>query len=162
MNRPNRTTGGRRAVSVLLIAALFALGGVAAAPPSEARTYRARLLDMINHSREQRDLDAVRLNVRLSADARHHARRMVRQGRLFDVPNLPRLLKPYHWTKVGADVVGCGPSLFRVHRLLMGDPAHRDIIMSPDVRRVGIGVVHVHGKSACGRDAFWATEIFYG
>jgi hypothetical protein len=44
----------------------------------------------------------------------------------------------------------------------MRDKDHREIILSPDARRVGIGAVLDRGKSVCGRNAFWATEIFYG
>ena len=86
---------------------------------------------------------------------------MVRRDELFDVPNLAAPLKPYHWT-YGAEAVGCNGSLFRLHRMLLSDVIHRSIILSEEARRVGIGVTRVDGKSSCGRDTYWATEIFYG
>jgi uncharacterized protein YkwD len=158
---PNRKPRRLSAAVAALIGALLLLGA-AGIEPAEARPYHARLLDMINHSREVHGLDALKLNVRLSGDARFHTRRMVRRNRLFDVPNLAELLEHYRWRTYGASAVGCAPSPFRLHRLLMRDKDHREIILSPDARRVGIGAVLDHGKSVCGRNAFWATEIFYG
>ena len=150
----------RRIFVAGLVVTLLMVGGVAAAP-AEAPTYRTRLLDMINSSREKQGLDAVKLNVRLSVDARHHSRMMVRRDELFDVPHLTALLKPYHWTWAGA-AVGCSGSLLRLNRTLLSDPVDRGIILSDEARRIGIGVVRVDAKSSCGRDAFWATAIFYG
>lgn len=155
--RPGRQ---RRMFTGGLLLAFLVLGSAGAAP-AEARTPRARLLDMINNSREEQGLDPVKLNVRLSGEAHHHSRRMVRRNELFDVPNLAALLKPYHWTFGGA-AVGCNGNLYRLHRMLLSDYIHRSIILSDEARRVGIGVVRVDGRSSCGRDSYWATEIFYG
>lgn len=150
----------RRIFAAGLVVALLMVGGVAAAP-AEARTYRVRLLDMINNSRDRQGLDAVKLKVRLSGDARHHSRMMIRRDELFDVPNLATLLKPYHWTWAGA-LVGCSGSLYRLHRTILSDPAHRGIVLSEDARWVGIGALRIEGKSSCGRGAYWVTEILYG
>jgi hypothetical protein len=35
-------------------------------------------------------------------------------------------------------------------------------MMAARARWVGIGVVETTGRSACGRHAFWVTEILYG
>ena len=117
---------------------------------------------MVNHSRDRKGLDPVKLNVRLSRDARHHSRVMVRRDRVFDPKHLAALLKPYNWS-FGGDAVACDSSLFRLHRDFMRDPVHRSILMSSEVRRVGIGVVVTTGKTSCGRGTnYWVTEIFYG
>jgi uncharacterized protein YkwD len=129
---------------------------------AHAATYRHRLLRLLNHSRVLHDRRPVRLNLRLSRDAMTHTRQMLRSDRLFDVENLATVLEPYDWSKLGADVVGCGESLHMMHRQLMHHALHRKIMLSPDVRRVGIGVIKDTGESLCGRDAFWATELFYG
>lgn len=156
----HRVSSTRGVLAAGLLSALLVFGAVGAAP-AEARTHRARLLDMINDSREKQGLDPVKLNVRLSDDAHRHSRRMVRLDELFDVPNLAALLKPYHWT-YGAEAVGCDRNLFRLHRMFLSDAIHRSIILSDEARRIGIGVTRVDGKSSCGRDTYWATEIFYG
>jgi hypothetical protein len=88
---------------------------------------------------------------------------MIRTGRLFDVGNLGEVLAPYAgYQTLGADVVGCGDTLFRMHRLMMRHAYHRKIILSPKVQFVGIGAIRVAGRSGCGRNQFWATAIFFG
>ncbi len=44
----------------------------------------------------------------------------------------------------------------------MRSPGHRENILKKGFRWVGLGVLHDDGKSICGRDSVWATEIFYG
>jgi uncharacterized protein YkwD len=129
---------------------------------AHAATYRHRLLRLINHSRTNHDVRPVRLDVRLSRDARAHTRMMLRRNRLFDVRNLADVLAPYDWRVLGADVVGCGRTLHEMHRKLMMHAFHRKIILNDAFRRIGIGVIRDRGRSLCGRDAFWATEIYYG
>jgi hypothetical protein len=34
--------------------------------------------------------------------------------------------------------------------------------LNPKVRRVGLGVVRADENNRCGRNSFWATELFYG
>ncbi len=41
-------------------------------------------------------------------------------------------------------------------------PVHRDILLNPQLRRIGIGVIKVDSQNACGRHWLWATELFYG
>jgi uncharacterized protein YkwD len=148
----------RRLIGIVLIAAMLTS---LAATPAAASTYRARLLDLINTSRVAKDLKPVKLKARLSKVATAHTKRMIDNDELMNVPNLKGVLKPYRW-RVGGAVVGCGPSLAAIHRAFMAEPTHRDIILLRDVRRVGIGVVRSKGKTSCGKNAFWVTEIFYG
>jgi uncharacterized protein YkwD len=44
----------------------------------------------------------------------------------------------------------------------MRDPVHRDILLNPKLRRIGIGVLEVDSQNRCGRNWLWATELFYG
>ena len=150
----------RRATLVLLVLVTLMLGALAA--PAQA-TLRSRYLHIINNTRVQHDLRPLKLNVRLSVTAKGHTRKMIRTGRLFDVGNLGEVLAPYAgYQTLGADVVGCGDTLFGMHRLMMRHAYHRKIILSRKVQFVGIGVIHVAGKSGCGRHQFWATAIFFG
>ena len=141
---------------------LSALLWTSVAGIAHAATYRHRLLRLINHSRVSHDRRPVRLNLRLSRDAMRHTRHMLQDDRLYDIDALATVLEPYAWSKLGADVVGCGETLHEMHRQLMRHALHRRIILSSKVRKVGIGVIKDSGKSMCGRDAVWATEIYYG
>jgi hypothetical protein len=150
----------RRATLVLLILVTLMLGTLAA--PAQA-ALRSRYLHLINHSRVQHDQARVKLSVRLSKDAKVHTRKMIRRGRLFDVGNLAEILSPYKGYKVlGADVVGCGDDLSDLHRQMMHHAYHRKILLSGKVDFVGIGVLHVSGRSGCGRNQVWTTAIFFG
>lgn len=132
-----------------------------AVSPAAARNARGRLLTMLNRARQSQGLRQVKLNLRLSDTARSHTRRMIQRDQLFDVPNLAQALAPYDWSW-GGSVEGCGSTLHRVHRALMHHAAHRAIMLSPRARRVGIGVIRADGKTSCGRNSFWVTEILYG
>jgi uncharacterized protein YkwD len=156
------TTTGHRASRALAALTLSALLWTSLAGIAHAATYRHRLLRLVNHSRTSHDVRPVRLDLRLSRDALAHTRKMVRHNRLFDVRNLADVLAPYDWRTLGADVVGCGETLHEMHRQLMRHAFHRKIMLSRQVRRIGVGVIKDTGRSLCGRDVFWATEIYYG
>lgn len=149
-------------VSMLVLILGF---GVAAAPAAQAsRTdrYRNKLLNILNRTRVHHDLRPVKINLRLSGDSLHWSKVMIGKNRIYDPPNLAQLLAPYSWNDVGADVVGCGSTIREVHKIFMTEAFHRSIILHPKVRRVGIGVVRADESNHCGRDSFWATELFYG
>jgi uncharacterized protein YkwD len=129
---------------------------------AHAATLRHRLLHLINHSRMLHDVRPVKLNLRLSRDAMTHTREMLQDNRLFDISDLADVLAPYDWSRLGADVVGCGDTLHEMHRAFMRHALHRKIILNSELRRVGIGVIKDTGRSLCGRNAVWATEIYYG
>ena len=151
----------RRAALAGLLAVVLTLG-LAPAPAAQAGPLREKLLAVINRVRTNHDLKAVKINRPLSKDAARHTRRMIRKGELFDPRNLAELLEPYKWDDVGADVVGCHDTLNKMMRQWMGEDFHRSIILHPKLRRAGVAVIKVDGKSACGRDQLWATAIMYG
>lgn len=131
--------------------------------PAAQATLRSRYLEIINSTRVQHGLRPLKLNERLSDTAKSHTRSMIRQGRLFDVDNLGTILAPYAgYQTLGADVVGCGDTLIGMHRQMMHHDYHRMILLSGKVEFVGIGVIHVSGRSGCGWNQFWATAIFFG
>jgi uncharacterized protein YkwD len=160
-----RTQTGRRRRAVLAtLATTLVLGlGLPQAPAAgAAEGFEAKLLRIVNTTRERHDLRALKLDASLSDQARAHTRRMIQRARIYDPPNLDEILAQYRWDDLGADVVGCGNTLKQLHDILMTEDFHRDIILHPDLRRVGIGVVRIDERNRCGRDSFWATEIFYG
>jgi uncharacterized protein YkwD len=152
----------RRSALVGVLTTALTMGVVASASSAGAASPEAKLLNVINHVREQHGLRALQLNVRLSEDAERHTRRMIDRAELFDPPNLPRLLRPYDWRTVGASVSGCDDTLQGLMRRWMAHDEHRDILLIPGLRRAGIGVVFADGRTACGLDQFWATGILYG
>ncbi|MFB3738109.1 MAG: CAP domain-containing protein [Candidatus Velamenicoccus archaeovorus] len=156
----HRLTAPRRFAAALLVATVL-VALLATPAPASASSFRSRLLTMLNRSREANGVRPVKLNLRLSDTARAHSRRMVQRGELFDIPSLSQALAPFRWSW-GGSVVGCGTTLWDVHRGLMNHAPHRTILMGAKARWVGIGVVRVSGKSSCGRRAFWVTEILYG
>ena len=162
--RHPKTTGHRRArrATRLLLPILITLLLVTLAAPAHA-TLRSRYLKIINSTRVAHNLHPLKLNGKLSDTAKGHTRKMIHDGRLFDMGNLAVILAPYAgYQTMGADVVGCGDTLFQMHRLMMHHAYHRKIILSPKVDFVGIGAIHTSGRSGCGRNQFWATAIFFG
>jgi len=130
--------------------------------PAAQATVRSRYLKIINNTRVQHGLAPLKLNANLSDTAKGHTRSMIREGRLFDVANLGGILSPYAgYQTLGADVVGCGDTLFRTHREMMRHAYHRQILLSGKLDFVGIGVIHVAGRSRCGRNQVWASAIFF-
>jgi uncharacterized protein YkwD len=151
----------RRAALAGSLAACLTMG-VAFAPAAEAGPLRTKLLGIINRIRVNHDLDRITINRPLSDDAKAHTRKMIRRGELFDPKNLYDLLEPYDWSDVGADVVGCHATLNAMVKQWMGEAFHRTIILHPDLRRAGVAVIRVDGRSPCGRNQLWATAIMYG
>jgi len=154
--------GGPRLATILTITTILTLG-VAFAPAAQAGSgYRAKLLRMVNATRNNRDLHRLRIDRSLTRDALRHTRRMLDKNAIYDPRNLTRILEDEPWDDVGASVVGCADSLRELHRAFMHHAAHRDILVNPQLRRIGVGVVKVDTKNACGRHWFWTTELFYG
>jgi uncharacterized protein YkwD len=149
-------------VSLLVLTLGFGVLGAPSAQASPTDTYRTTLLNILNRTRAQHGLRPVKINLPLSDDALVWSNVMIRKDRIYDPPNLTQLLAPYRWNDVGADVVGCGSTIHEIHKIFMTEAFHRSIILHPKVRRVGIGVVRAGENNRCGRDSFWATELFYG
>jgi uncharacterized protein YkwD len=151
-----------RAIAVLALAATLALGAVGAPPARAGGGDRGTLLELVNETRARHDLRPLRLNRALSRDAKKHTRKMVRQDRIFDPPNLEEILSPYPYDDLGAAAVGCDTTVRRLHRSFLRSDVHRGILLDPRLRRVGIGLLRTDGANHCGRGSFWVTEIFYG
>jgi len=150
-----------RCAAVLMISTILIVG-VMLAPTARAGGIRGKVLRMVNATRENHDLHTLRIDTSLTRDALRHTRRMIDRNAIYDPRNLARILRDEPWDDVGASVVGCADTLRALHRAFMHEAAHRAIILNPQLRRIGIGVVAVDSNNACGRHWFWATELFYG
>jgi uncharacterized protein YkwD len=161
--RRTHVTARRRAAVALVMIATLTVGVLQASVANAAgQGYQRKMLEIVNRTRARHDLRLLKLNRELSTDSLVHTRKMVRDDRIYDPPNLAEILADYEWDDVGADVVGCGHTLKELHDILMTEAFHRSIFLHPDLRRVGIGVMQVDERNRCGRGSFWATEIFYG
>lgn len=153
---------GPRMGPILIFTTILTLV-VAFAPAAHAGSgNRSKLLRMVNATRNNRDLHRLRIDRSLTRDALRHTRRMIGENAISDPRNLTTILQNEPWDDVGASVVGCADSLSGLHRAFMHHAAHRVILLNPQLRRIGIGVVKVDSSNACGRHWFWTTELFYG
>jgi uncharacterized protein YkwD len=146
---------------VVSLAASMVLGAVVV-PAANASPVQDRMLSILNRIRQNHDLRSLRVTPSLTDETKTHTRKMIRKGLLFDPRNLAEILEPYAWNDVGVDVVGCHDSLTKMVHQWMGEEFHRSIILHPKLRRAGIGIRRVDGKSACGRDQYWAAVVMYG
>ena len=155
-------TSMRTWVVVLTLSTTVLIQVASASIASAGDGYEATLLRLVNATRDTHDLHTLRVDASLARDAMRHTRRMIDKNAIYDPRNLTRILRDEPWDDVGASVVGCASTLRALHRAFMRDAAHRDILLNPRLRRIGIGVVKVDARNACGRHWFWATELFYG
>lgn len=155
--------GKRRvAIAIVIATALMIFLETASAQTANAIGARGKLLKMINNVRERNDLRELRIDRSLSRDAVRHTRRMVEANEVFDPANLDAILSDEPWERIGASVSGCAGTVRGVHRAWMRHAAHRDIMLEPRLRRIGIGVITDRSRNICGRGSIWATELFYG
>ena len=155
--------GKRRvAIAIVIATALMIFLETASAQTANAIGARGKLLKMINNVRERNDLRQLRIDRSLSRDAVRHTRRMVEANEVFDPANLDTILSDEPWERIGASVSGCAGTVRGVHRAWMRHAAHRDIMLEPRLRRIGIGVITDRSRNICGRGSIWATELFYG
>lgn len=155
--------GKRRvAIAIVIATALMIFLETASAQTANAIGARGKMLKMINNVRERNDLRELRIDRSLSRDAVRHTRRMVEANEVFDPANLDAILSDEPWERIGASVSGCAGTVRGVHRAWMRHAAHRDILLEPRLRRIGIGVITDRSRNICGRGSIWATELFYG
>lgn len=155
--------GKRRvAIAIVIATALMIFLETASAQTANAIGARGKLLKMINDVRGRNDLRELRIDRSLSRDAVRHTRRMVEANEVFDPANLDAILSDEPWERIGASVSGCAGTVRGVHRAWMRHAAHRDIMLEPRLRRIGIGVITDRSRNICGRGSIWATELFYG
>jgi uncharacterized protein YkwD len=157
--RRRRTSGLAGAVLVLLMSPTQ-FADPFFGPSAAADSLRSRLLEMVNGARKAHGLQPLKLNVRLSAEARQHTDDMIDGDRLFH-SDLSDVLSPWDWDS-GGENVGCASSLRKLHKSFMDSPEHRDMVLDPGFRKIGIGVVAAAGDTMCGRESVWGTEIFFG
>ena len=141
-------------ISLVVVVAVLAAGTATSGVRAAELSKRGRMLQLLNQSRRNHGLPVFRLNLDLSASAWHHSRWMASRNRLFHTANLYGAVRAWSPSTWGENV-GAARWLKRVRTLWMRSGGHRDNILNPRFRRIGIGVVRSRGL-------VWVTAIFYG
>ena len=130
--------------------------------PEAVAGYRGRVLRMVNATRENHGLHTLTIDASLSRQAMRHTNQMIDRNAIFDPTDLSQLMSGEPWSSIAASIVGCARTLRGLHRAFMHDAAHRKILLTPELRRIGVGVRKEYSSNACGPGWFWGTELFYG
>ena len=155
----------RRAAAAAAIAVAVAVGGLAAAAapasaatvsPTAPASIESQLLTALNADRAQAGLQPLTLASGLVVEAEGWTAYQVANNTLMHDAFLSTGIG---WAvpgaTVGGEAVAFGSSAGQIHGLFMGSPHHHDLLMGPEFRYVGIGVVQSGGY-------LWVTERFAG
>jgi uncharacterized protein YkwD len=145
----------RSLIAAVLVVSVLGTVGLGAPPASAAVTARHQMLALTNRSRADHGVRRLKLNPRLSRKATRHSRAMASKGTLYHTTNVPRELRPWHWTTWGENVGMTSGTLSGLQEAFMNSPVHRTNILNGKFRHVGIGVARSGG-------AYWVTLTFYG
>lgn len=106
-----------------------------------------RMLELVNAERTKRGLRPLRMDQTLRLIARKHSIDMFRRS--YFGHNTPDGVTPFQRMRQGGvfftvagENVALAPTLKIAHNGLMRSPGHRENILRPQFRRVGIGIVH--------------------
>ena len=106
----------------------------------------------INGARGNGGLGKLSLDPELSKAARVHTREMVRKAELYHTPTESLKRRVTNWIMLGENV-GVGGTVSSLHEAFMNSQGHRDNVMHPLYRHVGVGVLKAG-------DRMWVTIIF--
>ena len=144
----------RKLPILVLVVAVLVAGPASSGVRAGELTPRARMLQLLNQTRRNHGIPAFRLNLELSKHAWRHSKRMAERNSLFHTANLYERVRAWSPSCWGENV-GVARWLKRIRTLWMQSGGHRDNILNPRFRRIGIGVVRARG-------VLWVTTIFYG
>jgi uncharacterized protein YkwD len=163
-----RCLGFRVSVLGLMSLVLMACGGGSSGPTSPefspgVSEIEFQLLQLMNRERGDAGVDPnLSADATLSEVARLHSKAMRDQGFFGHTDPDGRTLRDrleergIDYSRAAenlAQVTGSASPASLAHQLLMGSDRHRDDILDPRFRLVGIGVSH-------SGDSFWITQIF--
>jgi uncharacterized protein YkwD len=143
-----------RKIAFLLLVVVVLIAGTSTRVLADDLVRRDKMLHLLNQTRRNHDLPTFRLNASLSHDAWRHSKAMAERGYLFHTADLYGVVRSYQPTMWGENVGEAG-WLKLVRTLWMRSAPHRQNILKPGFRRIGIGVVKARGM-------LWVTTIFYG
>ncbi len=141
----------RRCAFVVVLIALTAVPAANPAterPPTVRAALAAGVLAKLNAIRVSHGLVPVVLNAQLSAAATQHSTEMLVRGYFAhesrDGTSPLKRIKTYYKGVAGENIVWSMPDLgaARALALWMGNAPHRDVILDPRWREIGIGALH--------------------
>lgn len=111
-----------------------------------------RFARMINRERRQRGQNRLRLDTELGKAARKHTGEMATKTLLHHTSSEDLSKRVTNWRVLGENV-GVGGGVVSLHDAFMASPPHRENVLYPTYRHVGVGVRKVAGT-------LWVTVIF--
>ncbi len=108
--------------------------------------------ERINLARSVVGKGRLNLDPELSKSARRHTYEMTSRATLYHTPTNVLMRRVTNWSTLGENV-GVGGEVQSLHSAFMASPAHRDNILYPTFRYVGIGVRESDGR-------MWVTVLF--
>lgn len=131
--------------------------------PYEATTQERRMVELVNHERVSRGFEPLAIDQRLGAIARAHSAEMRGEDRIFHdspITGSPgdRLRAAGYAYRVVRENVALDTVLEDAHEGLMQSPGHRANILSPDITRIGIGIVEQERQGRPPR--LFITQVF--
>lgn len=155
---PAGTELGRSAgirLLVVLLAALCALVGLPATAGHAATSTEAEFLSLVNKERTSRGLSALGLSPVISDHvSRPWSAAMAKTGTLSHSGGLfTSVARHYPASSVVGENVGYSTGVASLHAALMSSPKHRDNILRPGYRYIGLGAVQSGSR-------LWLTQTF--
>jgi uncharacterized protein YkwD len=142
-------------VLILLAAALMAVvPATSAQAGSRSRHWSARFLSFTNDYRAAHGVKPLSGNADLRYLAWRHSVAMAKARRIFHTYDLGTKLRAWHPTTWGENV-GVSWKLWRMFKGFCASGPHRDNLLNPRFKIVGIGVAFAHG-------GYWVTMDFVG
>jgi uncharacterized protein YkwD len=146
----------RRRVATLILCGALVSGPLNVQPAHAAKALPAEkaLKRLINATRADDGLPALKLSMKPIKPTRQHAKKMAAQQKLWH-SDISATLKNVSWSWA-AENVGVASKVSNLHNAFMSSSAHRNNILGKSWDKMVIGIA----KDANGMR--WATVVFYG
>jgi uncharacterized protein YkwD len=142
-------------VIILLAAVLMAVAPVTSAQAgTRSRHWSAKFLGFTNDYRAAHGVRPVSGNADLRYLAWRHSVAMAKARRIFHTYGLGTKLRAWHPTTWGENV-GVSMTLWRMFKAFCSSGPHRQNLLNPRFKILGVGVVRAHS-------AYWVTMDFVG
>jgi uncharacterized protein YkwD len=133
-----------------LLLAFFLLAATAAAAPAStptpSRTYSSALLRAINSARAAQGLAPLRIEPHLALAARRYSRVLARTSQLTHLAqgqDVGERLAAAGWRgQAYGEDLAVGMTAEQTVAAWLASPMHRQVLLSPAFRRVGLGIAH--------------------
>ncbi len=131
---------------LLLVAALVAADSKERDANAPLTADEQKIVELTNKAREEKMLPPLTVNPTLTAAARAHSANMAKQGQMshvLDGKNPAQRVKAagYRYSRTGENIaMGENVSLARIFQGWMDSKGHRENILKPEYREIGVGI----------------------